>query len=436
MKGIPAYVLIMFVFCGRFAFAAEPAQVEIKLATDGAIWQGQRVVIRTTIKSPDTFANVPAFDLPQVTGAILVPPSGSPVLGTETIGDDSFTTQTHDLLVFPQQVGTITIPSFTIRFSSSVGFGKPVQSQIVKTTPVSFSVKKPPGTEHLAMVLTTTNLSVHETWEPQPGKEPVAVGTAFKRTIQTTAGDLPGIVLPTFQIQPPAGLRVYKQEPILNDEDNRGDLTGKRSDSATFVCEQSGTYELPAMTVTWWNPTEQVLHHATLPARTIKVAAPSTTELTKQPTPSAASSAWTAARLISATILVGVICAVVWFWPTLTGFWNAHQAVVAESEPHYFQVIVKACHSGDAKVTYQAILAWREKLDLEHGFSSDAALVSELRLLEVQLFGSPASTGVRSWSPEQLLTCVTQFRRHRQRERALILRHDELPAINPTQLTK
>src|SRR5262249_31350994 len=158
------------------------ARVRASIATKDDIWVGQRVTLVVELLAPGTFASAPAFDLPQVPGVILVPPEGSPVIGTEDADGTTYTTQRHELACYAQRGGSIEIPGFSIRFESSEAFGRPAVEQRVTTDPVSFTAKMPQGTEGLATVITTHDLKVEENWDPQPGNGPAKPGDAFTRT--------------------------------------------------------------------------------------------------------------------------------------------------------------------------------------------------------------------------------------------------------------
>jgi hypothetical protein len=403
------------------ALAAEPL-VEAQLATQGDIWQGQRIVLNLTIKTPGTFASAPAFDLPQVPHVILIPPQGRPVLGTEMIGDDTFTTQLHELTAFPQKSGTITIPPFKIRFDSSAGFGKPVQSRTVTTPPISFDIERPPGTEALALVLTTTNFVVTESWKPEPRTTPVAVGTAYSRTIQCTADDLPGIVLPAFPVPSLNGLRAYRHEPQLDDKEQRGTLIGQRTETVTFVCERPGQYELSAMTVSWWNPETRRLQEVTLPAHTIAVSAPPTGNESDPPVAASTRISRSRSTMLMALGLLAIIVGCGWsLWPSLRRRWQSHQRAMADSESHAFRAIVQACRAHDPHAAYRAILAWRDKLvivcpsEIEgftHAWKREPSLAAEFDRLESILYGAETLSTALPWPYEPLLTALSRFRQH------------------------
>src|SRR5262249_43024653 len=156
--------------------------------------------------------------------------------------------------VYAQRAGETTVPAFTIRFDSTPMFGKPTEAQQVSTAPVSIVAKLPPGAEGLATIITTSQLTVRETWQPEPGDESAKPGDAFTRTITVEARDVPGMVLPALNLPAQEELRVYRKSPMVTDQTNRGELSGSRVETLTYICESAGTYELPGLSWAWWNP--------------------------------------------------------------------------------------------------------------------------------------------------------------------------------------
>jgi len=442
MRTVRLLVMLLLLCQRQAATAADPApMVDLKVATQGDIWQGQRVIISVTLKTPGTFASAPAFDLPQIPSVILVPPTGRPVIGTETIDEASFTTQQHELTLLPQQSGRITIPPFVIRFDSNAGFGTPVHSHSVTTPAVSIVVKRPPGTESLSMVLTTTKLTVTETWKPEPGNDPVTVGTAFTCTIQIGADNLPGILLPSFSIKPINGLRVYDRPPTLNDQDNRGELVGQRSDTSTLLCQQPGRYELPAMNLSWWNPDEQQLHQITLPAHIINVVAPpEADESMTEPTPPPATTG-IKSLLVSAVSILLLVSAVAYrMGPALKRRWIEHQQAWAESEGRYFHDVLHACAAGNAAAVYKATAAWISRIQAELNSGGqprvdvlrcDQELAIEWQRLDQQIHGPAANADQTTWSSERLLAALKSVRRMLKQRQHRHAKFERLPDLNP-----
>jgi len=431
------FLLLLVVFTSaRWTVAADPVPtVTAALSTRGDIWQGQRVLITVTIRTPDTFASPPAFDLPRISGALLVPPSGRPVLGSETVDDVSFTTQVHELALFPQQAGTITVPPFPIRFDSSQGFGKPVEARVVTTPAISIPVKRPPGTESLALVLTTGQLTVSDSWKPDPKDGPVETGAALTRTIQISAKDLPGMVLPSLTQSPPTGLRLYSKPPDLSDQESRGDLVGHKTETVTYVCESPGLYDLPALSVTWWDSQQQQLHRAILPARTITVTAPVSPNVPVEPPPVAD----TATSVRRSVLMIGfallAVAGVRWMIPTLRRYWQSCQRAVAESEGYAYRALLRACRTGQARQVSLAYHAWRRRLQVPAAANTnanecEARLAKAVAELDQAVYGKPVAPAV-SWSAGSLLAALPAYRRYCQRARRRCHRDRPLPSLNP-----
>ena len=413
---------------------ADPApSVRTSVTPTGDVWVGQRVTLIVELRAPGPFAGVPAFDLPQVPGAVILKPDERPTLGSETVGDTTFVVQRHEFAVYPQRAGAVEIPAFPVRFGTNAGFGTPVVEHRVTTAPVRFTAKLPPGAAGLATVVTTKRLTLTETWVPEP-KAAVA-GAAFTRTITVEARDVPGMALPAFHFDPPAGLRAYPKPPVVEDRVNRGDLTGRHVETVTFVCEAPGSYALPVLALAWWNPEEQSLRQARLPGRAFEVTAPPLPPAPPTPPPPLPlQRSWAPFALGSAVLLaVGMAW---WFGPVLQRRWRQHRAAAASSERAAFAAFRRACRSGDARATHQALIAWLDRartdgsvptLERFAAQAADPSLTDQLAALQAAAFGPRPAP----WSPHDLARRVAATRRaiarhHRHRT-------DPLPPLNPPQ---
>lgn len=342
------------------SMAADPApRVKVELAPKDGAWVGQRVTLVITLATPDLFAGVPSFDMPAIPGTVILPPADSPVVGSEQIGGDTFTTQRHEFAVYAQRPGVVRIPAFPIRFETNAGFGKPTVHRQVTTEEVSFAAKPPPRAEGLGTVIAARELKVTDVWEPEP-KSP-KVGDAFTRTVTVTAPDVPGMVFPPFRLDPPDGVAAYPKEPTVNDHTERGTLTGNRADAITFVCEQAGTVTIPDRTLTWFDLDAKELKTVKLSGRTFEVAPNPTAAPPPAPTETPPSRIWSGWWWIIVTVgavgLLGVLFAV-WGWPWL----HRVRAEMAESEGAYFARFRHACDTHDPHAVYTALLQWLDRL--------------------------------------------------------------------------
>jgi hypothetical protein len=429
------WVLTAAGLCATAARAQPLSRVRASIATKGDIWVGQRVTLVVDLLTPGFFSSAPAFDLPTVSGVILVPPQDRPVVGSETVDGTSYTTQRHELAAFAQRAGKVEIPGFSVRFESSEAFGKPAAEQRVTTPAVAFEARMPPGAEGLATVITTPELTVKEAWEPQPGSGPVKPGAAFTRTITVEARDVPGMVLPAFRFDAPEGLKAYPKPAAVEDRTERGAMTGRRVESVTYVCEKAGTASLPALVLAWWDSSEQKLKRVELPGRTFEVAAtPQPPTAAPQPAPDPRRAwAW-----VVGALAVGV--AAWWLVPAVWGWWQRYRAAAAESEATYFAAFERTCRTGDARATQRALLAWLDRFLADDpapntesfaARSADPALAAELTKLEDAVYGRTASRG-RPWSAEELVRRTRAARsRLRQDVAAGNSRGGALPPLNP-----
>jgi hypothetical protein len=257
------------------AAAQEPkALARTSIRQQDEIWLGRKVVMVVDLLVPGYFSGVASYDLPKIPGTVIIPPVGSPIVSTEDIGGVSYTVQCHELMIFSQVEGTVTVPACEVRlaFKRSPLDQNPVQ-QAVKTQEVSFKVSRPPGIQPGQLVITSRDLKVEESWNPELGAN-AKMGDAFVRTLKWTAGDVTGMAFPPFKPAPIHGLGIYTAEPIVVDTEDRGTLRGQRSDSITYVCKTGGHFEIPPLSVTWWDPEAKQLKKITFKAHRFEVPMP------------------------------------------------------------------------------------------------------------------------------------------------------------------
>jgi hypothetical protein len=239
------------------------------LAKPGPVLVGERVPITVELLTATTFASAPVFELLTIPGALLMQIEDRPVLGTEDIDGESYTVQRHELALFAMRPSLVQVPSFTVRFESPPHFGaQPVERRL--TTPaLQVEARMPPGAENLPGLIATRELRVNQTWQPPPKQ--ARVGDGFTRTVTLTAPNMPGMVFPPLPLAKVDGLAVYPKPPVVQDQVERGDFTGKRIDTVTYICERPGQFTLPALAIPWWDLQNQKLKQVTLPAVTLDV---------------------------------------------------------------------------------------------------------------------------------------------------------------------
>jgi hypothetical protein len=426
----PALLLLLLV-TPAVAADAEP-RVKVELSPRDGAWVGQRVTLAVTLHAPDLFAGVPSFDVPPIPGAVVVPPAGSPVIGSESVGGDMFTTQRHEFAVYAQRPGVVRIPPFPIRFETNAGFGKPTVRRQVTTAELSFTAKTPPGAEGLGTVIAARGLTVTDEWRPEP--KAAKVGDAFTRTLTVAAADVPGMVFPPLRGDVVEGLAAYPKQPAVDDRTDRGMLTGRRVETVTYVCEKPGTVTVPDRTLTWFDLDAKELKTVKLQGRTFTVSpnpnAAATPAAAPAPTPPRAGWWW----ILGAA---GGLAALGWFvtvrvWP----WWKLVRAERAESDARYFARFRHACHASDPHGVYVALVAWLDRfgpmtIDDFIARAGDPELAKGIDALRDRVYtrSDPAATVM--WSAHHLLE-RTESARRRCRSATGHLGADPLPPLNPS----
>lgn len=399
----------------------ESAKIRTTLATKGDIWVGQKVTVVIDLLVPTYFAGAPAFDVPDVPGTVILPPgSETPVLGNEKIGETTYTTQRHELTIYPQRAGSIMLPAFTVRVSAASKPGQPSTLSQLNTTPVTFKAVMPPGAEGLSTILSANSVEVKDTWQPETTK--LKVGDAVTRTIQVTVPDVPGMVVPPIRWTQIPGLRGYPRQAVIADKTARGTLTGQRIESITYVAEQPGDYTLPAMKLSWWNLKERKLNVIPLSGRELTVAASPATASVSPPERKR--------RLyivVPACVIVGLLMIVIFARRPLKAWWNRLLLKRASSERTRFAEMHRACHHGDLKAIDGTFRLWLQSLPQPMTMESAAAVSSGMRplirTLEARLYGhNGAKQGTDTSLGQQLYQAALSWRElicHPQSQRSI-----------------
>ena len=400
--------------CAAAPAIAQDARV-LTDATDTEAWIGERVVIAIELFSPAYFTDTPSFYLPRVSGAVLMKRSEAPVLRSETIDGYEYTVQRHEVLAFAQRPGLIEIPPIGVRFSVS---GDP-PTEIHDATPgLQFVAKIPPGTEAIATFVTTPNLSVSDTWGNQPHK--ARVGDAFTRTITIDASNVPGMLLPVVQPLAPEGIRSYLRDPLVEDSNVRGVMTGRRTETISYLCESAGRFTLPEQRIYWWDPVQELLHEEVIPGVSFSVAA-APAELAK--------------RLIGLVVMLAVLLGFAWLKrDRIRTASRAGYAKIRSSERRRFRQLMMACAANDAPTTLRSLDAWRSSLkpgDRARPAAADRDLAAAIRQLESCVYGPAAPA---EWSGAELAQQLRVARRNwREQRRRQTTRRSALPELNPSR---
>jgi hypothetical protein len=392
---------------------------------DGAI-PGERVTLSVQILTDTWLSQAATITVPEVPGLIILKVSSFGVNGTERVGAVTYTTQAHEYAVFARRSGRFVIPAFRLRFGVA---GQPAGKKVMldlETDSIELVAAMPPGIGEVEGLIASPNLTVVETWDPEPEDE-LSVGDAIRRSITYRAEGVMGLAFPPTRFDPVDGLGVYPQTPELDDQTQRGDFLGSRTDALTYVFERPGSYVLPGISVVWWDLDEGVLKQAQLPSRKVEVI-PGSVEVGAPAERSHETIGFKRIGLLGILILAGlaILLGVGKWTRDLVRLWRARR-----EEQTAFRRFLDSCAQSDSWSAYRSIRDWHSLvmpgriLSCSVGTSGDRSLVEAIQDLEQSaLFGNEKWTGKNTAVP------VTRWRRSLMAYRSSSP-VDGLPPLNP-----
>jgi hypothetical protein len=112
-------------------------------------------------------------------------------------------------------------------------------------------------------------LAIHQNWQPDIAK--FKVGEPITRTITLTAAGLSQEQLPILEITVPKGLKVYPDQAQLHTGMSSGHLVSQKVRNFAIVASKPGEYQLPEVSIPWWNTVTNRYQVATIAAQKITV---------------------------------------------------------------------------------------------------------------------------------------------------------------------
>ncbi|WP_294737821.1 hypothetical protein [uncultured Pseudomonas sp.] len=251
-------------------WAVEPQlRVQAQLVPGNDVVVGEQVLLQVDVLTDTWFtaaANLPPLQLP---GARVQAPDGEAEHLNQVIEGKTFYGMRYRYRITPAVARTFEIPALTVQAQP----GQATAPLSAQTAPLSFQATQPPGFDPGETVLVADGLRLTQTLTPTPLK----VGDTLTRTLTLQADNTPGLSLPPPGQAEVKGLRRYPQSPIISNlDDGRGHISGgQRIDRQVYRVEQAGHYQLPAISVKWWDSRNHRLQVTQVPEVSVEAQAAS-----------------------------------------------------------------------------------------------------------------------------------------------------------------
>ncbi|MDF2191586.1 BatD family protein [Paraflavitalea sp. CAU 1676] len=241
-----------------------------RIALDrSSVYVQQPFKVTITVLTPTWYTQPLEFDNIQIPNAFTLPfdqttPGMFDVDGKQYAGLEFY------FIVFPYQAGDFTLPPINI-VATTPPEGSSTATQVKIATPARhFTVKPVPAKLKGNDWLVAKNVIISERWN-KPLTH-LKVGDVLERTVSISAqGTLPQFI-PTLPSENLSFASAYLQDAELDDERNEYDANGRLTQSITYLLEKEGDFELPPVTITWWNPLNSRLYKKSAAPATIHVA--------------------------------------------------------------------------------------------------------------------------------------------------------------------
>lgn len=422
--------VLLFLIVLSAAPARAAKTIDAQLAQESA-WTGEAVSLVITLYSPGPFSGTASFGLPELPQTVFMR-TGNPVVGSETVDGESLLTQRHEFLIYTQRAGQVVVPPFPIRFAAKQTFTGNAQPIEVTTPEMRFESKRPPGSESFGVVIAAREMEIRQSWLPDV-QQPLQAGDVIQRTVERTASGTTAMMFPPVRTSAPDHVRVYTADPIVEDTNNRGQITAKRVETMKYQFQAPGTFQLPPIEFAWWDSATDELKSDLARGLTVTVEGEHSSGLLPVPEERASRR-----RLTMAAV---VIASLIGWWllkpakqlvTKLQARWNSPEAVAARS-------VKAACRANDAAAAYAALLRWKRartvcdstaKLDSLISAEAHAQLQREWSVLSRYVFGNQAVQP--SWSGTRLREVFSRVRRELMRSGDSGEARWELPQLNPT----
>ncbi|MFN3131709.1 BatD family protein [Roseibium sp.] len=350
--------------------------VRTTLEQDTAI-PGQPLIFRITILVPTWMPTAPEFPSFEAQNVVVRLPSRASSPTSERVNGDTWSGVSRAYRLYPMVPGTFQIPGgpVTITFADP-DTRQPIKAE-VDVAPFAIVGEAPDSARDLtpfvaANALTLTR-EVNRTLEDLSAGDALTVTTTIKVT-----GVAPMFVPPIGAGDPVEGLSYYPASPVLNETENRGQLSGTRTETVTIVPENAGNYRIPEQKLSWYNLTSEKVETVSVPAIDMAVTGPPVAA-----EPQSAALNWRSMAYwgTAALLLIGLF---VWllrkFGPKAVTLFHGAKAKYEATEYFAFRHFNKAIDAQDYSAAITSGLLWKQRLKsseiqpdwapLEHGFTA------------------------------------------------------------------
>ncbi|CTQ53762.1 hypothetical protein LP7551_02289 [Roseibium album] len=231
---------------------------------------GQPLLYRVTLLVPTWMPKPPVFPSLEAPNVVVRLPPRASGPTSERINGETWSGISRLYRLYPMVPGVFVIPAGTIKVTyADPETSKPIETD-VQTEIFSITGQVPPGAEELDPFLAAKSLKLDRKIDCET--EGLSAGDALKITTRVSVSGVSPMFIPPIATDLNFdGFSVYSNEPLLEEKEDRGILSGDRTEVETIVAEFSGSYELPELLLSWYNLDSGQVETASVPAISFEI---------------------------------------------------------------------------------------------------------------------------------------------------------------------
>ncbi|WP_163887128.1 BatD family protein [Aliiruegeria sabulilitoris] len=395
--------------------AVEPL-VRVSLEPETGV-VGQPLVLRISILVPTWMPQPPAFPSMEAPNVIVRLPERASGPISERVDGETWSGVSRAYRLYPMLAGEVSLPAQNI----TVTYADPDTTQPVTyeapLEPIRFQVRVPEGAEGLDPLILASGFTLEQSIEGADG--PLGQGEAATRTVTARIeGTSPLFIPPLLPGVQTDAVKAYPKDPVVQEKEERGVLSGSRTELETYVAQYGGVVELPAISIDWFNTESGKVETARLEGARLEVDAPSAPVQPKI-------SPRQVAMLVGAGLLLGLLlwAGNRWLLPPLKSRQAERRAARLASERFAAHEVEKAIAQKDLSGVVTALALWSQRCP-----GDEDALEPALAAIGAERFGrGGGAAGQGAW---QVFRSAFQAERKRRLQSAG--GRGALPPLNPT----
>ncbi|WP_170390200.1 BatD family protein [Ruegeria arenilitoris] len=348
------FALLMLLLWPAQASAQAPdiqPRVTIEVPPDPTI-VGQPAIVRLKVLVPTYMPNPPIFPSLERENLLVRLPDRASGPVSESVEGQTWSGVQRSYRLYPLAPGTYEFAAAEVQ----VTFADPETNDPVQVSvplpAVRLTVEVPDAARGLDPLIIADGFELSQEIE---GDTSLQTGDALTRTLTAKITGTPPIMIPPLlpQIEDPL-LRAYPNEPRLSETEDRGVLSGQRTDRVTYVAQDGGQTQLPAVEIDWFN----------LKTNKVETARADPVDLVLAPPPWQPPDRETLIRLVG-YFFIGIV--ILWFvfrklHPVLMARWAAARQRRLASAAHAFSELKQAVRQQDLARVYQKLEVWKRRL--------------------------------------------------------------------------